>query len=66
MVVNKTFWFDTMMMWTGFNDTPVIVSLCYRLWKEMSLDPKVNELERSMLATWNYPVDDTYTKVCKQ
>ena len=29
----------------------------------MSLDPKVTENERSMLATWEYPVDDTYTKV---
>ena len=44
--------------------TLVIVSFCRRIWKEMTLDPKINEFERTKLATWDYPVDDTYTKVC--
>ena len=42
----------------------VLVSFCRRIWKEMTLDPKINEFERSKLATWDYPVDDTYTKEC--
>ena len=29
----------------------------------MSLNPKVNEVERSRLATWEYPVSDKFTKV---
>ena len=45
--------------------TLVIVSFYLRIWKEMTLDPKINEFERSKLATWDYPVDDTYTKVCR-
>ena len=29
----------------------------------MSLDPKKNEVERSRLAIWEYPVSDKFTKV---
>ena len=35
----------------------------YRIWKDMSLNDSLNELERSKLAVWDYPVSDKYTKV---
>jgi len=35
----------------------------YTIWKEMSLDDTLSELERSKLAVWDYPVSDKYTKI---
>ena len=29
----------------------------------MSLDDSMNEYERAQLAVWDYPIDDTYTKM---
>ena len=37
--------------------------VCPRIWKEMSLNDSLSELERSKLAVWDYPVSDKYTKV---
>ena len=37
--------------------------LIYRIWKDMSLNDSMNELERSKLAVWDYPVSDKYTKM---
>jgi len=35
----------------------------YEIWKEMSLNDSLSELERSKLAVWDYPVSDKYTKI---
>jgi len=35
----------------------------YTIWKEMSLNDSLSELERSRLAVWDYPVSDKYTKI---
>jgi len=35
----------------------------YTIWKDMSLDDSLSELERSKLAVWDYPVSDKYTKI---
>ena len=37
--------------------------MAHRIWKDMSLDDTLSELERSKLAVWDYPVSDKYTKV---
>ena len=34
-----------------------------RNWKDMSLDDKITEKERAMLAVWDYPVSDKYTRI---
>lgn len=34
-----------------------------RIWKDMSLNDSMNEVERSKLAVWDYPVSDKYTKI---
>lgn len=34
-----------------------------RVWKDMSLNDTMTELERSKLAVWDYPVSDKYTKI---
>ena len=38
-------------------------NLYLRIWKDMSLNDSLSELERSKLAVWDYPVSDKYTKV---
>jgi len=35
----------------------------YNIWKDMSLNDSLSELERSKLAVWDYPVSDKYTKI---
>ncbi|KAL7645090.1 UNVERIFIED_CONTAM: hypothetical protein RMT77_003468 [Armadillidium vulgare] len=35
----------------------------YEIWKDMSLDDTMNEVERAKLAVWDYPVSDKYTKM---
>ena len=42
------------------------VSVCplpCRIWKDMSLNDSLSDLERSKLAVWDYPVSDKYTKM---
>ena len=34
-----------------------------RIWKDMSLNDSLSDLERSKLAVWDYPVSDKYTKM---
>ena len=34
-----------------------------RTWKDMSLDDKITEFQRSMLAVWDYPVTDKWTRM---
>ena len=36
---------------------------CVSLWKDIALDPHISSWERSKIATWDYPADDTYSKV---
>nr|UTN00863.1 ionotropic receptor [Semanotus bifasciatus] len=35
----------------------------YEIWKEMSLNDSLSEVERAKLAVWDYPVSDKYTKM---
>ncbi len=50
------------MKMTFFTYTLYVCFLC-RIWKDMSLNDSLSELERSKLAVWDYPVSDKYTKV---
>nr|CAD7433712.1 unnamed protein product [Timema monikensis] len=34
-----------------------------RIWKDMSLNDSLSEVERAKLAVWDYPVSDKYTKI---
>ena len=40
-----------------------VIACSFRIWKNMSLDDSMNEYERAQLAVWDYPIDDTYTKM---
>ncbi|KAG8222734.1 Ionotropic receptor 25a [Ladona fulva] len=35
----------------------------YEIWKEMSLNDSLSDVERAKLAVWDYPVSDKYTKM---
>ncbi|XP_015435363.1 PREDICTED: glutamate receptor ionotropic, kainate 2 [Dufourea novaeangliae] len=35
----------------------------YEIWKEMSLNDSLSDVERADLAVWDYPVSDKYTKM---
>ena len=35
----------------------------YEIWKDMSLNDSMSDLERAKLAVWDYPVSDKYTKM---
>ena len=35
----------------------------YRIWKDMSLNDSMSNVERAKLAVWDYPVSDKYTKM---
>ncbi|XP_046835531.1 ionotropic receptor 25a isoform X1 [Vespa crabro] len=35
----------------------------YEIWKDMSLNDSLSEVERAKLAVWEYPVSDKYTKM---
>ncbi|KAE8573967.1 ionotropic receptor 25a [Halyomorpha halys] len=35
----------------------------YEIWKDMSLNDSLSEVERAKLAVWDYPVSDKYTKM---
>lgn len=35
----------------------------YEIWKDMSLNDSMSDIERAKLAVWDYPVSDKYTKM---
>ncbi|KAL6266796.1 hypothetical protein P5V15_003627 [Pogonomyrmex californicus] len=35
----------------------------YEIWKDMSLNDSLSDIERAKLAVWDYPVSDKYTKM---
>lgn len=37
--------------------------MIYRIWKDMSLNDSLTDVERAKLAVWDYPVSDKYTKM---
>ena len=37
-----------------------------RIWKGMSLNNSLNDVERAELAVWDYPVSDKYTNMWQQ
>ena len=37
-----------------------------RIWKDMSLDDKITEKQRAMLAVWDYPVSDKWTRIWQE
>merc|ERR550532_1525062 len=46
-----------------FERTAYIEERFYTIWKAMSLNDSLSEVERSKLAVWDYPVSDKYTKI---
>ncbi|TRY77929.1 hypothetical protein TCAL_07724 [Tigriopus californicus] len=48
---------------TYFERMAYIENKFYEIWKDMSLNDSLSELERSKLAVWDYPVSDKYTKM---
>jgi len=48
---------------TYFERMAYIEERFYEIWKDMSLNDSLSELERSKLAVWDYPVSDKYTKI---
>ncbi len=43
-----------------------LLVLINRIWKDMSLNDSLDEVERAKLAVWDYPVSDKYTKIWAQ
>ncbi|XKL64087.1 hypothetical protein PGB90_004173 [Kerria lacca] len=48
---------------TYFQRMADIEARFYEIWKDMSLNDSLNEVERAKLAVWDYPVSDKYTKM---
>ncbi|KAL1116158.1 hypothetical protein AAG570_005653 [Ranatra chinensis] len=48
---------------TYFQRMADIEARFYEIWKDMSLNDSLSEIERSKLAVWDYPVSDKYTKM---
>jgi len=48
---------------TYFERMAYIEEKFYEIWKDMSLNDSLSDLERSKLAVWDYPVSDKYTKM---
>ncbi|XP_014257166.1 ionotropic receptor 25a isoform X2 [Cimex lectularius] len=48
---------------TYFERMASIEEKFYEIWKDMSLNDSLNEVERAKLAVWDYPVSDKYTKM---
>lgn len=40
-----------------------LISIFCSIWKDMSLNDSLSDVERSKLAVWDYPVSDKYTKM---
>lgn len=47
----------------GFKIVIVLTVHNSRIWKDMSLNDSLSEVERAKLAVWDYPVSDKYTKM---
>lgn len=48
----------------GWRDNDDVMSYPhFRIWKEMSLNDSLSDVERANLAVWDYPVSDKYTKM---
>ncbi|XP_034234147.1 ionotropic receptor 25a isoform X1 [Thrips palmi] len=48
---------------TYFQRMADIETRFYEIWKDMSLNDSLSEVERAKLAVWDYPVGDKYTKM---
>nr|CAD7262763.1 unnamed protein product [Timema shepardi] len=48
---------------TYFQRMSDIENRFYEIWKDMSLNDSLSEVERAKLAVWDYPVSDKYTKI---
>nr|QAB43871.1 ionotropic receptor IR25a [Oedaleus asiaticus] len=46
-----------------FQRMAAIENRFYEIWKDMSLNDSLSEVERAKLAVWDYPVSDKYTKI---
>lgn len=51
---------------TYFERMAYIEEIFYNIWKEMSLNDSLTEVERSKFAVWDYPISDKYTKIWAQ
>lgn len=40
-----------------------VIIFVFRIWKDMSLNDSLSDVERAKLAVWDYPVSDKYTKM---
>ncbi|KAK2587124.1 hypothetical protein KPH14_002886 [Odynerus spinipes] len=49
--------------YTYFERMAHIEARFYEIWKDMSLNDSLSEVERAKLAVWEYPVSDKYTKM---
>ncbi|XP_057341195.1 ionotropic receptor 25a [Microplitis mediator] len=52
--------------YTYFKRMADIEERFYEIWKDMSLDDSMSEIERAKLAVWDYPVSDKFTKMFQQ
>ncbi|XP_074095808.1 ionotropic receptor 25a [Cotesia typhae] len=52
--------------YTYFERMAAIEHKFYQIWKDMSLNDSLSEIERAKLAVWDYPVSDKYTKMFNQ
>ncbi|CAL4202702.1 unnamed protein product, partial [Meganyctiphanes norvegica] len=48
---------------TYFERMAYIETKFYEIWKDMSLNDSMSDIERAKLAVWDYPVSDKYTKM---
>ncbi|XP_063241815.1 ionotropic receptor 25a [Bacillus rossius redtenbacheri] len=48
---------------TYFQRMADIENRFYEIWKDMSLNDSLSDVERAKLAVWDYPVSDKYTKI---
>ncbi|XP_071055575.1 ionotropic receptor 25a [Onthophagus taurus] len=48
---------------TYFDRMANIEAKFYDIWKDMSLNDSLSDVERAQLAVWDYPVSDKYTKM---
>ncbi|KAH1005541.1 ionotropic receptor 25a [Dendroctonus ponderosae] len=48
---------------TYFQRMADIEAQFYEIWKDMSLNDSLSDVERAKLAVWDYPVSDKYTKM---
>ncbi|CAG7722783.1 unnamed protein product [Allacma fusca] len=49
--------------WWHFDRMAHVEHQFYEAWKDMSLNDSLSDFDRSVLAVWEYPVSDKYTKI---